>query len=151
MVQLCKQKFIRDFNSLSGKNDAANPLNPHYADSVKWSFRSSVCYNEDESLFIIFDKFKLVNKIMLSQFNETSVSTLFTRYAKLFDWQRASRLTHDFSYFLKYQSRSSFCSEGFCLLLQNYYKGWLQWVWDLRRLTSANFIWRKNCETNESS
>ena len=103
MVQLCKQKFIRDFNSLSGKNDAANPLIPDYADSVKLSFRSGVCYNEDESLFIISDKFKLVNKIMLSQFNEISVSTLFTSFAKLFDWQRASRLTHEFSFFLKYQ------------------------------------------------
>ena len=67
---------------------------------------------------------------MLIQFNEISVSI--------------SNIQHShFPRILLAYEIQEISVKAFVLLLQNYYKVWLQWVWDLRRLTSVIFVWRK--------
>ena len=71
---------------------------------------------------------------MLNQFDEISVSTsnmqLITSHLH-FPW-----------ILLAYEIQEISVKE-LVLLLRNYHKGWLQWVWDLRRLTSGYFYFTK--------
>ena len=102
---------------------------------MKLYFRSDVCYNEDGSLFSIFDKFEQVNKIMLNEFNGIPLSSTCIQ---LFNWQQATRISK------RTLLASEISIKEFVLLLQNYHKGWSL---SLRRF--ADLIWRTNCETNK--
>ena len=102
---------------------------------ILWScifIQLSTIMRMSHCLFLMFVNkyFKFVNKFMLNQFDEISVSTsnmqLITSHLH-FPW-----------ILLAYEIQEISVKE-LVLLLRNYHKGWLQWVWDLRRLTCANF------------
>ena len=140
MVQLYnKELFVASalfFTSCTSKNLfvtstkwkkwCCNPVNPDHADSVKLYFRQDVCYNEDGSMFFIFDKFKWVIAITLSWFNEISVSI---NYIMIINWQQATRISNTINNGTRFVDMK------------------LPGAWNLRRF--ANFAWRKNCETNK--